>query len=855
MAIRDIVDRTFREFHRYTGDGKPNEPTGAALPIGDPQSGVHSPKKSELREAFGDIGDQFNNAVTNGQQFAEDSEASSLASAASANLAAGFASDAATVSGVNVPLYATRATASGATIPAGVLHLRTAGETVVGDGLGGLYIDVDNGSADTFMSSGDTARMWYRAADVDLARLTGETNRLINNPKRAQKIKLLLTADWQALPTEPTQIAAQRAMMDDIQANHSDTDFALFLGDLVDEPTISGTGAKSSYGFEELVSDIQARIPSIPWSRWLPLAGNHDRDGTGLGVFRNAWSLKTYVSEIGPLWYHADYGNTRFIFMGDMAGSVGGEILDVAIDWFRELMTKSTSMNVILCIHQPPDPTVYPPVSDPNSAAFQYLPARLTDIVAAYDNIVCAMYGHVGGTIENTTLVSTAYGTTWVNLQMGIPTVFNTPGFDILTYSFCELLEGATTFEIKRWNATAGALLGINDVTISTKFPIQLSGDALDYNGRFDRDNSLPYSYGKGTSYVSAVDFRNATAPFAVPGNLFEAHRFIISDDTNDTIPAEAGTGVGFYNPGHTTLTDASGFFRAGVPGYGLAGQLGFQRLVGTNQEDYQAMFVAYGRKSLASGHAMERMFQCRPSTAATAGFWTETGGGFRAGSTATTLNPVTGSAEVAQVLGDGTIRASRASNALGFFRRTGSTGAVFNWYMDTSLVGSVGLDVASTTYNTTSDYRLKPVVEPLITFSLGAEQFAMLDDALLRVMAFRPVRHNWVQALDRWDHGFIAHELQEVAPHAVTGVKDAEEAIGTAIEPANPLHPDAPRETVEGIPEYETPKEWEWTQTGTRPVYQGVDTSKLVADLTAAVQALTLMVLEQEARIAALEA
>ena len=52
MAAIDIVNRVFREFKRYTGDGLPGEPIGAPLPIGDPQSGVNSPKKSEIREAL-----------------------------------------------------------------------------------------------------------------------------------------------------------------------------------------------------------------------------------------------------------------------------------------------------------------------------------------------------------------------------------------------------------------------------------------------------------------------------------------------------------------------------------------------------------------------------------------------------------------------------------------------------------------------------------------------------------------------------------------------------------------------------------------------------------------------------------
>lgn len=54
-TAQQLVDRTFREFRRYTGDGLPNPPSNAPLPVGDPQSGPHSPKKSEIRAAIGGV--------------------------------------------------------------------------------------------------------------------------------------------------------------------------------------------------------------------------------------------------------------------------------------------------------------------------------------------------------------------------------------------------------------------------------------------------------------------------------------------------------------------------------------------------------------------------------------------------------------------------------------------------------------------------------------------------------------------------------------------------------------------------------------------------------------------------------
>lgn len=70
-------------------------------------------------------------------------------------------------------IYPTKADAQAATIPLAEEALRINGDATVGDGLGGLYIDTDNGSADTFDSSGGTARTWYRAPDVSATRLVG----------------------------------------------------------------------------------------------------------------------------------------------------------------------------------------------------------------------------------------------------------------------------------------------------------------------------------------------------------------------------------------------------------------------------------------------------------------------------------------------------------------------------------------------------------------------------------------------------------------------------------------------------------------------------------------------------------
>ncbi|MFH5773609.1 hypothetical protein ACHFJ0_05105 [Paracoccus sp. NGMCC 1.201697] len=49
------VEEVFRDFTRYTGDGRPNEPVGHPLPWGDPRSGTWDPPKYDIRDALGGV--------------------------------------------------------------------------------------------------------------------------------------------------------------------------------------------------------------------------------------------------------------------------------------------------------------------------------------------------------------------------------------------------------------------------------------------------------------------------------------------------------------------------------------------------------------------------------------------------------------------------------------------------------------------------------------------------------------------------------------------------------------------------------------------------------------------------------
>jgi hypothetical protein len=85
---------------------------------------------------------------------------------------------------ISVPFFNTRNAAAAATIAAGVKAILVAGRTVVDDELGGLYIDVNNGSSETFTSVG--GRVWYLVRDVSSSRRL-KRDTLIDAPRLVQK--------------------------------------------------------------------------------------------------------------------------------------------------------------------------------------------------------------------------------------------------------------------------------------------------------------------------------------------------------------------------------------------------------------------------------------------------------------------------------------------------------------------------------------------------------------------------------------------------------------------------------------------------------------------------------------------
>ena len=165
-----------------------------------------------------------------------------------------------------------------------------------------------------------------------------------------------------------------------------------------------------------------------------------------------------------------------------------------------------------------------------------------------------------------------------------------------------------------------------------------------------------------------------------------------------------------------------------------------------------------------------------------------------------------------------------------------------YNFVNPNGVVGTIKTVGSSTSYNTSSDHRLK-------------ENVSYDFDATTRLKQLKPARFNFIADANITVDGFIAHEVQDVVPEAITGIKDETETKEKVVVNANG---NVIAENIEqadweagkiadenGNTQYPTDSTWEATKVV--PVYQGIDQSKLVPLLVKTIQ-------ELEARIAALE-
>ena len=184
---------------------------------------------------------------------------------------------------------------------------------------------------------------------------------------------------------------------------------------------------------------------------------------------------------------------------------------------------------------------------------------------------------------------------------------------------------------------------------------------------------------------------------------------------------------------------------------------------------------------------------------------------------------------------------------------------ASLSFRYDNSQKGSIGLTSTTVSYNSNSDYRLK-------------ENIVTDWDATTRLKQLKPSRFNWISDADTTVDGFLAHEVSDIVPEAITGEKDATKTLSNVVlnsdnqvigedvseddwtaGKADAVLWAEEDELPEGVSvgDVKTPSTYPsdstWEASHTVPVYQVIDQSKLVPLLVKTIQ-------ELEARITTLE-
>jgi hypothetical protein len=172
---------------------------------------------------------------------------------------------------------------------------------------------------------------------------------------------------------------------------------------------------------------------------------------------------------------------------------------------------------------------------------------------------------------------------------------------------------------------------------------------------------------------------------------------------------------------------------------------------------------------------------------------------------TAATISVASGTDDGLTFSPPGVLSLSRDSFPSLQLRRRSANGNIATFYRDTTNVGAISVTTTATAYNTSSDYRLKENVVPL-------------SGAIDRLQQIPVHRFNFIADPDIVVDGFLAHEAQEIVPECVTGTKDEVDEDGN-------------------------------------PVYQGIDQSKLVPLLTAALKEAITEIASLKDSVAALEA
>ena len=450
-----------------------------------------------------------------------------------------------------------------------------------------------------------------------------------------------------------------------------------------------------------------------------------------------------------------------------------------------------------------------------------------TSLSGADDNgktLVFADGEYVDVYLNGVLLFDGDYNTTTANTIGGLDALTASDVVEIVVY---DIFSVADTVSAKNGGTFSGDVTVNGDLTVDTDtLHVDSTNDRVGV-GTTSPSRTLSVDKGTGAGYIAEFKGTNTlsiydgdTTGIGIGSGAGDNLRLYAGDSFNNsiTVTTSGDVGIGNTNP-RTPLeirrTNTLGStFTGTTNGEGLrvtqtnytSGN--YVSLVESSYDDANSSpNVRIAAKFNASGsHLAFGTSNAYASGVTNEAMTIAPTGGIRIGQTSTDSPGAANTTTGVGIQQNGRIHAS-ADGTWSSFNRNNENGTLLNFYRSGVGVGDISVTTSSTSYNTSSDHRLKENVETM-------------SGAITRVKSLKPKRFSWI--VDDEDaatvDGFLAHEAQSVVPEAVTGTHDEVDDDGN-------------------------------------PVYQAIDQSKLVPLLTGALQEAITKIETLETEMTALKA
>ena len=152
-----------------------------------------------------------------------------------------------------------------------------------------------------------------------------------------------------------------------------------------------------------------------------------------------------------------------------------------------------------------------------------------------------------------------------------------------------------------------------------------------------------------------------------------------------------------------------------------------------------------------------------------------------------------TATSDQGAVIQKGVVQSTNLNGPAFYLNRQSSDGTIAEFRRANSAVGTISVNSSGTTYNTTSDARLKTDIQSI-------------PDATDKIHAMNPVIHKWIADPEADAvHGFIAQEMQDVIPEAVSGDAKSDEMMSMDYGRITPVIVAALQDALKEIEELKT--------------------------------------------------